>query len=293
MPIRKSSILASATGINALYNHSRTSYIVPPRPHAARGYADVPNNGHFGAEYPWPQCAHPHKPPTPYQIFDLCKGAPYRKDRFVELVKIYHPDRNLPSHIKPDIACPHAVRLERYRLIVAAHGILSDPAKRSAYDKWGAGWGSAKDINVPSYERRHWKPGQDPMGNATWEDWERWYNRDKKSDQHPVFVSNGTFVACIMLAMALGGYGQLQRAGNFGTTLIEQRDIVHSQASKELKRARQASRIGDRDERVESFLRHRDATTHREEAYRRLLPEPEVCSSEDVKGGSALPGRSA
>jgi hypothetical protein len=45
---------------------------------------------------------------------------------------------------------------------------------------------------------------------------------------------------------------------------------------------------GSREERIESFLRQRDPVGHgvidpKEESYRKLLPAPEVCSSEDIK----------
>ncbi|KAF2087175.1 hypothetical protein K490DRAFT_57236 [Saccharata proteae CBS 121410] len=256
---------------------------------AYRRYASIAgeplSNDGGAAEFPWPENYHPHPFPTPYQIFSLKKGAPYSKRRFYELVKIYHPDRNnSDSDIRPSV-CSHDVRTERYRLIVAAHTILSDPAKRTAYDRYGAGWGSAREINAPDIERASWKPGQDPTHNATWEDWERWYERDKKSDQHPIFASNGAFIACVAIGALCGIVGQATRAGNFSNSIIEQRDMVHSQSSQDLKKARQmAVSYNDREARIQSFLRHRDADTHAEEAYRRLLPAPEVCSSEGVSG---------
>ncbi|EOD50122.1 putative domain containing protein [Neofusicoccum parvum UCRNP2] len=256
-----------------------------PHPVHARAYADVAGAGGFcsGEHFPWPESSIAGRLPTPYEIFDLRKGSQYNKRRFFELVKIYHPDRNLPAQIRSDI-CPHSVRLERYRLIVAAHSILSDPAKRTAYDRYGAGWGSAREINAPPYERAYrWKPGQDPTANATWEDWERWYNRDQKSEQHPIFLSNGAFVGLVVLAAVLGGYGQATRAGQWGNTMVEQRDIVHAETSRELRRVRQAAMAcGDREERIQSFLRHRDAATRSEEEYRRLLPFKDVCGSENV-----------
>ncbi|KAH7055639.1 hypothetical protein B0J12DRAFT_425789 [Macrophomina phaseolina] len=265
---------------------SSTSRRTRPQPTHLRTYADIAssNTSCNGEHFPWPQGTVAGKLPTPYEIFNLRKGSPYNKRAFYELVKIYHPDRNLPSDVRSDL-CPHAVRLERYRLIVAAHTILSDPVKRTAYDRYGAGWGSARDINAPAYERAYqWKPGQDPTANATWEDWERWYNRDQKSDQHPIFFSNGTFVGLVVLAAALGGYGQATRAGQWGNTMVEQRDIVHAETSKELRRVREAAMAcGDREQRIQSFLRHRDAATHGEEAYRRMLPYKDICSSEDVK----------
>ncbi|KAL0259915.1 hypothetical protein SLS55_005658 [Diplodia seriata] len=258
----------------------------PPNVRSYAHVAGVDANGSCDSDhFPWPQSAAQGRLPTPYEIFQLKKGSPYNKRAFYELVKVYHPDRPIPSHVRSDM-CPHPVRLERYRLIVAAHTVLSDPSKRSAYDRWGAGWGAARDISPPPYDRPYkWKPGEDPTANATWEDWERWYNRDQKSDQHPIFLSNGAFVGLVVLAAALGGYGQATRAGQWGNTMIEQRDIVHAETSRELKRVRQAAiACGDREQRIQSFLRSRDAATQTEEAYRKLLPYKEVCSSEGVKG---------
>ncbi|KAK7508995.1 Hsp40 co-chaperone-like protein Jid1 [Phyllosticta citriasiana] len=258
-----------------------------PQPSRARAYADIAADHGASAKgheaFPWPKKLDGARDPTPYEILDLKKGAPYRKRRFFELVKIYHPDRPMPLHVAPEV-CPEAIRLERYRLVVAAHDILSDPVKRSAYDRFGAGWGAMRSITVPDYDRPQWKPGQDPSANATWEDWERWYHRDEKSGQHPLFVSNGAFVAFIVMFAALGGIAQVTRAGNFGHTLVERREMVHSQTSKDLKRVKQGASMGDRGAQVQSFLRHRDAETRTEESYRRLLPNPEVCSSDMVQG---------
>ena len=68
--------------------------------------------------------------------------AIYSKTRFHELVKLYHPDMS-PGKSE-DI--PRQVKIERYRLIVAAHTILSDPTRRSAYDRFGAGWNGKADL---------------------------------------------------------------------------------------------------------------------------------------------------
>ncbi len=119
----------------------------------------------------WPTSAHP----TPYEILNLDKRTPYAKARFYELVKLYHPDS---SHHGPDGLAP-AARLERYRLVVAANGILGDPARRRAYDLYGAGWETAHAGLSRDEQCRHrdrsWRhaPGS-AANNATWEDWERW-----------------------------------------------------------------------------------------------------------------------
>jgi len=249
----------------------------------------------------WPDTGHVQSTPTPYQIFNQKKGAPYSKRRFYELVKLYHPDRNGHTHNTPYHHVPHTVRLERYRLVVAANNILSDPVKRSAYDRYGAGWNGQPEVRGPRYGSGHeagegwannsgWSGGQSPSQNATWEDWERWYQRDAKGPQEPQFFSNSAFVSFVVILAALGGIGQATRATNFSTSFIEQCDQAHEQARKELFRARRETAIasGNKDERIQTFLKKKDPigyaiTDPQEDSYRRLLPAPEVCSSEDIK----------
>jgi curved DNA-binding protein CbpA len=240
--------------------------------------------------------------PTPYQIFNQKKGSKYSKQRFYELVKIYHPDRH-----NPDLhdGLSYDIKLERYRLVIAANDILSDPVKRSAYDCYGAGWNGMPDARSPqdnsgstsewgNYNGRGWGGGPNgPSQNATWEDWERWYQRDSQGPQKPRYVSNSAFVALIVMFAALGGVGQATRVGNYSMSFIEQRDALHDNISKELMRRRKETTtgFGSREERIHQFLKQRDPygygmTDTRDESYRRLLPAPEVCSTEDIKGRS-------
>jgi DnaJ-class molecular chaperone len=128
----------------------------------------------------WPEPIPPRTAPTPYQILNLAQEGTYTKTHFYKLAKIYHPDRTQHEHLCPSNVrkVPHAVRLERYRLIIAAHAILSDPVKRQAYDTVGAGWtGSSGTCTTDRkwYYGAHqkWAAGEGPMYNATWEDWER------------------------------------------------------------------------------------------------------------------------
>lgn len=288
---------------------SSTSSRLPTRPptnHArTRTYATIAGDGHTSShhgehqkqesaiDHNWPSANHLRdSPPTPYQILNCTRNTPYSKRRYYELVKIYHPDRTSNNDgVYPHLAnVPHAVRIERYRLIVAAHAILSDPTKRRAYDQSGSGWtGSAStsaSYSGPSYH--DWQKS-DVMMNATWEDWERWYHKQNphadKEPQTPIFLSNGAFVSLIVVIAALGGVGQATRAGQYGETLLERRDYVHNKTSAELRRIHEATRsTGGRAESVDAFLRHRDATTHAEEAWRRYIPvERETCASGDVQ----------
>lgn len=85
-------------------------------------------------DQPWPSTKHP----TPYDILDVRKGQPYHKRKYYHLVKAYHPDLNTgTSHY-----LSKATQTDRFRLVVAAHEILSDTTKRAAYDMYGVGWSS-------------------------------------------------------------------------------------------------------------------------------------------------------
>jgi curved DNA-binding protein CbpA len=247
----------------------------------------------------WPEITSANAIPTPYQIFNQKKGSPYSKKRFYELVKLYHPDRHDPDDCS---GLPYATKLERYRLVVAANDILSDPIKRGAYDIYGAGWNGQPDVLRPrdsseqpatwgGHSERGWGGGPSgPSQNATWEDWEKWYQREGKGTQEPRYVSNAAFVGLILAFAALGGMTQATRAGNYSITFLEQRDALHRNVSKDLMRRRKEAMgaYGSREERIESFLKQRDpygygVTDPKEESYRRVLPPPEICSSENIK----------
>lgn len=181
---------------------------------------------------------------------------------------------------------------ERYRLVVAANEILSDPIKRSAFDLYGAGWNGMPGVRT-SHDATNsrttgagWREPGGPSRNATWEDWERWYGRnDPKDKQVPQFVSNGAFVSLIVTFAVLGGVGQATRVGNFSTTFIEQRDALHQNISMDLNRRRKETTTlwGTREERIDNFLKHRDPEGYEELADRGLRPTSDVCSSDHVK----------
>ena len=71
---------------------------------------------------PWPKCSNP----SPYEIFNLPRTASQKeiKSRYFLLVKQYHPDH--ATHIQSSV--------ERFRKVVEAYKILSNPSKRHEYD---------------------------------------------------------------------------------------------------------------------------------------------------------------
>lgn len=205
----------------------------------------------------WPSGPHP----TPYQIFDQKRDAPYSKARFYTLVKIYHPDRHIQTGNADSLS--HAVRLERYRLVVAANQILSDPTRKRAYDLYGAGWGSKLSMDNSAYRHaeKSWRnePGN-PSMNATWEDWERWYGeRDgHKTKQQTVFMSNEMFVVVLCAFVLAGSMGNARRANKSTMSLVEMQDQKHEAISQGVQ-MRKTEQVGlSRHERVESFLRQRE-----------------------------------
>ncbi|KAL8683976.1 MAG: hypothetical protein Q9186_000006 [Xanthomendoza sp. 1 TL-2023] len=219
---------------------------------------------------PWPKMSTPTAVPTPYQIFQLHKAAPYSKRRFYQLVKLYHPDRhghgcNIPGidGLSPDI------KMKRYRLVVAAHDILSDPARRKAYDLWGAGWNSHGDIGGAAHNRdptikTRWSGFHDnnsPAGNATWEDWEKWYRRDAADHQAPVYWSNGEFISYVSFVVLLMAIWQASRVNGHHKRFTEQVELIHNNASKNLHQRRSEARdLSSSDKAILRFVRAREAS---------------------------------
>jgi hypothetical protein len=92
----------------------------------------------------------------------------------------------------------------------------------------------------------------------------------------------------------MGGSVNFNRAQDAGSYYVAQRDIVHDRAAKELRRVRkETSAIGSRQERIDWFVRNREATLGlmdderlalREERAKRLLPRNEKCESDEIAG---------
>jgi hypothetical protein len=310
---------------NALYiaSGSSTSSGVSTRPRKRCQYAtiagdheDAHQNTHEQREegaregHVWPEAPKGRSCPTPYQILDMKHNGVYSKTRFHELVKMYHPDLSNGHGIAGDIT--HHVKLERYRLIIAAHTILSDPVKRNAYDRFGAGWdgraehaggGARSGPYQPGPFSHSWTNPSDPIWqNATWEDWERFYARRAEEQGTasrppgaPVYMKHSYFLALVIFLAIMGSSANYGRAQEAGTYLVEHRDIIHDQAAKELRKVRQdMATIKGKEDRIQWFMRQREATMGQmsqtdiealqEERADRLLSDREVCRSEDVSG---------
>ncbi|KIH93897.1 hsp40 co-chaperone [Sporothrix brasiliensis 5110] len=229
-----------------------------PREHGSDGRGEM-------AHHTWP--ASPN--PTPYEIFGQHKTAAYQKKRFYALAKQYHPDMHhgTPAHVK---GLSPAVRLERYRLIVAANDILSHAGRRRMYDLYGQGWASPGDqgkMKAGGEYDHTWRQRKGSAAyNATWEDWERWRQENgagpsgdaagaKQTEQ---FMSNGGFAVVVLVLVFLGGYGQMTRASSHGASILARRDEHDAAISSTLQSQQAAIAPLSRAGRVDSFLERRE-----------------------------------
>ncbi|KAI6083207.1 hypothetical protein F4821DRAFT_196306 [Hypoxylon rubiginosum] len=250
--------ITSSCNASSRWPQYRDSHVFPqPRCYAtiSDGSGTKEPNDSF-KRHVWPLTAHP----TPYEIFDQRKNAPYSKSKYYELVKIYHPDRH--RHATHAHSLSHTARVERYRLVVAANQILSDPTKRRAYDLYGSGWGGNHNLeNLYRAADKTWRdvPGN-PSMNATWEDWERWYekNGEQKEHQRPVFMSNQLFAGVLCIFVILGSLGQARRATTNTMSIVEMKDQHHAAISHDIRKRQSEQAPLNRSERIDSFLRQRD-----------------------------------
>lgn len=219
----------------------------------------------------WP----PRSRCTPYDVLEQSRHGPYNKRRFHELVMVYHPDRWLHSTYH---GIPKATRVQRYRMIVAANAILSDPIKRRAYDTHGVGWeadgpGTASRGNgdfasgnrpAPSHgvdaagRPRPWQHNASRM-NATWEDWESMRNGGPTVVQQALFCRNGYFAVLLVLISALSGVVLFAQASTQARRTAQTRDNVHRALLADLQDRRDWGACSERESLVEAFLLRRAA----------------------------------
>jgi curved DNA-binding protein CbpA len=238
----------------------------------------------------WPQSTHPNRPLTPYEILDVDPSATYTKARFTELVKLYHPDRcdHPASHICSHL--PPSVRLERYRLIVAAHTLLSNPMKRQAYDTYGAGWTGASSMGATDNPFARANSGGGPKGpftshmNATWEDWERWrWEQEERArtgeGPRPRFVANSTFASGILAATLIAALIQQTHIESVTATRRSSLHERSSQAEMYIRKAKEEARARTRSGRIEEFMKQRDPAVLSHPRLSEAVTNPDLCAS--------------
>ncbi|KAK2595399.1 J domain-containing protein 1 [Conoideocrella luteorostrata] len=254
-----------STPLFTLTNHCpysrHYSHSFPSKPFLARNarrYATRPTESDHSEVPHWPRSPRP----TPYEIFGIQRGAPYTKRRFYQLVKLYHPDTRGPAASTGSSSADqlsNAARLERYRLVVAANDILSDPQKRRLYDHHGIGWidgHRSHDLREADEAWRH-QPGN-ASRNATWEDWERWRDARDGKPGETMYMSNGVFAALVVCLCMIGALAQMNRAESVGEQYVDFVQQKDSAIGRKIRENTVAASGRTKDERVGSFLRERE-----------------------------------
>jgi curved DNA-binding protein CbpA len=237
------------------------------------------------SRHEWPSPSHPTRPLTPYQIMNIEPSAPYSKERFSNLVKIYHPDRCDHPENQACAHLPPEVRIERYHLIVAAHTILSDPDKRRAYDTFGVGWQNPQIPGSHSPSQPSYTRPVDPIHqNATWEDWERWrweqYQREKNGGpSDPNFISHGTFAGGVMaftLFAACVQQGYINGVSETRRGAIYERSY---EAEQYMKRKKEETKARNKAGRIEDFVKQRDPATMAHPGVADMVLNQDTCAA--------------
>ncbi|CAP92062.1 J domain-containing protein [Penicillium chrysogenum] len=218
-------------------------------PYKRSNYATAAGFPH--QDYSWPS----NPSFTPYDVLNLPRSATYTKRNYYDLVKIYHPDRPLKDHpLFHQLTAE--TRLQRYRIVVDAHEILSDPIKRAAYDRNGTGWiHTVLDTRVERDSH-----GPNIYANATWEDWEDWHNRHQGPQQH--VVDQRTFTRLVILLVLFAGALQASWLGQVNSGYNDRLREVNEKSARVLQDRRDSTvkQMDSNDARVQGFLIRRDPT---------------------------------
>ncbi|KAL6898982.1 hypothetical protein GGI43DRAFT_75892 [Trichoderma evansii] len=220
----------------------------------------------------WPKSPRP----TPYEVLGVSKSATtYDKRHFYDLVKLYHPDTHdhqsnssseMPSASSSSSSTsshvsklPHATRLERYRMIVAANELLSNSSKRRMYDNYGLGWSHGDGATSLRDIDKNWRHQQGTAANnATWEDWENWRDAQAGKAGEPVFMSHGAFATIVVMFCLVGAIAQTNRAENSSTVYAGWVVDQNNNVGRRLQRNEVMVAGLNKDERVNHFLRERE-----------------------------------
>ncbi|KAI5305981.1 hypothetical protein KEM56_002653 [Ascosphaera pollenicola] len=207
---------------------------------------------------------------TPYDVLNQPSSGTYSKGKYFELVKLYHPDSPGQEHPAAK-GISQEERLRRYHLIVTAHEILSDPSKRRAFDRFGDNWYNRPELfgnDARRLTETHQKanaPDSSIYRNATWEDWQRYYQRHGRSaspeEDADTEVSGQSFRSFLLTIVLIMGVTQALTFGVWSTNDAKSKEFSarNSAFLEERKRNSLVEAVSHHD-RVKNFLVSRDPT---------------------------------
>ncbi|GAA6054330.1 hypothetical protein JCM3770_001438 [Rhodotorula araucariae] len=228
-----------APPLNPLAARASAASLVPPSPtpspvrtrpfsSSAQARAAVIDN-----PYPFPR----GKDPSPFDIFHFRRDQKLTpkevKARYLQLVKIYHPDRRAaaaaavaPSPAKRKDKARSAAAADadhEFKAIVAAYELLSSPSRRDTYLRSGLGWGTTASFRPgapaspwsQSTAEYHFRRGR-PMthGRRPASSYDHWAWSETWTDPHnPHFRPDAASPSAGATAAGWAGQGLLARNG--------------------------------------------------------------------------------
>ncbi|KAK1853767.1 J domain-containing protein 1 [Colletotrichum chrysophilum] len=201
-------------------------------------------------EAPWPRTRFP----SPHEILGAQPGLPYTKKHFYRLVKLYHPDLRTLNKTRV-VSVSHTTMTERYRLVIEARKILSDPKKRLLYEKYGLGWSEFRQRTQQAPRPSHSTTARSRYDDASFT------QKGSPERQFPTYASNSV-VAIVFVPMAMaGGIAQLERAQKARWD-FQKRDLALQEAiSRDLQHLADQLEGKPRDLRILEFLARRELSS--------------------------------
>ncbi|KAF3808236.1 hypothetical protein GCG54_00006854 [Colletotrichum gloeosporioides] len=219
-------------------------------------------------EAPWPRTPFP----SPHEILGAQPGVPYTKKHFYRLVKLYHPDLRTLNKTRV-FSVSHATMTERYRLVIEAHKIFSDPKKRLLYEKYGLGWSESGQRTQQAP-----RPSHSTTAGARYDD-ASFTQKGSPERQFPIYASNAVVaIVCVAMAMA-GGIAQVERARKARWD-FQRRDLALQEAiSRDLQHLADQLEGKPRDLRILEFLARRELNSWStpEDLHEGFNPHENIC----------------
>ena len=207
---------------------------------------------------------------TPYSVLGLSSSASRKdiKSHYYDLVKQTHPDRFAKTGVSKE-------QLDKFHRVVRAYELLSDPKRKSLYDRMGVGW----DTPAPKFgqKTRFYRPrtpeewdawnawsdvlrrtAQNGPHNTTWDEFPQGFSRpspeeQRKRAEEAIPANRRYFIAIFFATWAFGWY-QFERLRNRSVVHSEMAGRSSAEIAKHLQDARETARSAEGRRRQQAML---------------------------------------